>query len=184
MENLQENTQTILKNSHHLNDEKLFSIKLENDKISISEDMEEEGMNREALFHNHYAIYLYCTVERGVAECIVNGDIGAIPIPLNLYETKEISQAMGKNVRQKVTLKVVVNLFVNQNQLYYDQLTMNKDFKDKIKKHYNFKNDTDLLKGCVYYRRIAKCEETGGSVIEYTVNNPGILMSPQYANII
>ena len=159
----------------------IFSDWLGDDTISVSINLEDEDMNREAMFHNHYAIYLFCTVEKEVAERILAGDITAVPIPLKLYETKEISKAMATNVNHKNTLKVAINLF-NNNRIFYDSLIMDKNYKNKVKERYNYKTDQDFFNNCLYIRRLVKCESTGTTVIEYTINDANIMSSPQYAN--
>lgn len=157
---------------------------LDDDTISVSINLEDEDMIREAMFHTNYAIYLYCAVEDNIADRIMHNDFSAFPLPLKLYETKEIAKALAKNIKNAKVIKVAVWLHTNYQYNYYDELTMQKDIKDKLKAKLHCKTDEELYRKCLYTRRLLSANSSKTKIIEYTVNDIQIISNPQYANII
>ena len=156
---------------------------LETAKISVSDTLGDDDMVREAMFHNNYAIYLFCAVEESVADNIMNS-ISTFPVPLKLYETKEIAKASAKNIKNAKVIKVAVWLHTNYQYTYYDELTMQKDIKDKLKNQLHCKTDEELYSKCLYTRKLLSASSSKNKIIEYTVNDTRIISNPQYANII
>lgn len=157
---------------------------LDDDTISVSINLEDEDMIREAMFHTNYAIYLYCAVEDNIADRIMHNDFSAFPLPLKLYETKEIAKASAKNIKNAKVIKVAVWLHTNYEYIYYDELTMTDSTKADIKKRVHCKTDEELYRKCLYTRKLLSAGSSKNKFIEYTVNDIRIISNPQYVNII
>lgn len=127
-------------------------------------------------YHTENSIYLYCTLERDSAKNIVNK--GIYNVPMSLYETPYIARMMAKNVQIPVTLRIIVDLSVNNGEIYYDQLTT---FDNILKEKYKFKNIEEYKSRCVYTRCLVTEPKTKAKIIEYTINKASkLIINPQY----
>lgn len=157
--------------------EEIFTDNYSSDTLDLGYNLvEEEEM--QVKFHNEYCIYLYCTLERGVTQNIINNNI--YKVPLTLYETPTISKAMAVNIQDPVTLRIAVNLRVDKNEYCYDQLTMQDAI---IKEKFKLKNIEQYKAKCVYTRCLVVEPKTKLKVIEYKINQVNkLLINPQYAD--
>ena len=127
-------------------------------------------------YHAEKSIYLYCTLEREAARNIVN--TGFYNVPMSLYETPYIASMMAKNIQNPVTLRIIVDLNINNGEFYYDQLTT---FDNILKEKYKFKSIEEYKSKCEYTRCLVIEPKTKAKIIEYTINKASkLIINPQY----
>lgn len=160
------------------NTDNLFTNNTEDD-IIVEELYENEETYMQALYHNTSTIYLYITVEAGILD---NYDIhkSKFPTHLKAYESAEISKAMAANISNPKTIRVAVQVRGEAGFLFYDELIMNNNTLKWLLDKAKVKKKEDLIAKCVYIRHIAKCENLKMNVIEYIINNKGIMQDMQF----
>lgn len=114
-----------------------------------------------AKYHNENTIYLYCVVDRAVANTIIAQN--NCKLPIKLYETtltarKAVANA---NIKNEVTLRFPI-LVQGKDIIYYDEFIMINKSKD------------GFMGKCLYTRTLNKQLHC----IEYLIRDKRIIVSP------
>lgn len=121
-----------------------------------------------AKYHNENTIYLYCVVDRTVANTIIAQN--NCKLPIKLYETtltarKAVANA---NIKNEVTLRFPI-LVQGKDMVYYDEFIMSNEMINKSKV-----SKAGFMGKCLYTRTLNKQLHC----IEYLIRDKRIIVSP------